>query len=335
MNIVITGDVMLGRLVDQYIIQNPRVDAGYVWGDLLRFFHNANIRLINLECVIAASGEPWEPLTKVFHFRAHPRAIEALKAANIDFASLANNHSLDYGMQALEECLELLNRSGIAHAGAGSNRVLAQEPAILERNDSTIAVLSVTDNEPLWEAKESVPGVFFVDYDSGSLLERYRSEVERAMEKVRAACDTVFVSAHVGPNWGPPSQAVQMLAHQLIDMGADCYWGHSNHTPQGIEIYRDKPILYSTGDFIDDYAVDHLERNDLSFLFVFDVKGSSWKLTLIPTKISQFQANRVYGEEAEYVMSRMEKASRAFDTDVRREDTVLSIMGSESMPDIA
>jgi len=329
MKIAITGDVMLGRLVDEYIIQNPQLDAGYVWGNCLQLLHNADIRLINLECVIADSGEPWEPFTKAFHFRAHPRAIEALKAAKVDFVSLANNHSLDYGVQALEECLELLGRAGIAHAGAGSNRALAQEPAILKKDGSTVAVLSITDNEPLWEAKESAPGVFFIDYDSGGLLERYRSHVEQAMERARTSCDTVIVSAHVGPNWGPPSRAIQAVAHQLIDVGADCYWGHSNHTPQGIEIYRGKPILYSTGDFIDDYAVNKVDRNDLSFLFMFELEGPSWKLTLFPTKISEFRVNRVYGEEAEYVMSRMEKASRAFGTNIRREDNALFVMGSD------
>ncbi len=329
MKIAITGDVMLGRLVDQHIIQDPQVDAGYVWGDCLQFLHSADIRLVNLECVISACGEPWEPFTKAFHFRTRPRAIEVLKAAKVDFVSLANNHSLDYGAQALEECLQLLDCAGIAHAGAGSNRALAEEPAILKKHGSTVAVISITDNEPLWGAKESVPGVFFIDYDAGGLLERYRLQVKQAMERAReSSCDIIIVSAHVGPNWGPPSKAIQAVAHQLIDMGVDCYWGHSNHTPQGIEIYRGKPLLYSTGDFIDDYAVDHIERNDLSFLFVLELDGRSWKLTLIPTKIFKFRANRVYGEESELVMSRMENASRAFGTDIHRADDALSVIGS-------
>jgi len=64
---------------------------------------------------------------------------------------------------------------------------------------------------------------------------------------------------------------MRALAYQIIDLGADLYWGHSNHTPQGIELYKGKAILYSTGDFIDDYAVDSAERNDLSFLMVLEL----------------------------------------------------------------
>ena len=59
----------------------------------------------------------------------------------------------------------------------------------------------------------------------------------------------VIISAHIGPNWGEPSPAMRRLAYELLDLGGDVYWGHSNHTPQGVEIYKDKVIMYSTGDF--------------------------------------------------------------------------------------
>ena len=64
----------------------------------------------------------------------------------------------------------------------------------------------------------------------------------------------------------------------IICTGKDVYWGHSNHTPQGIELYKDKAILHSTGDFIDDYAVDPTERNDLSFLFQLDLQDGQGDL---------------------------------------------------------
>jgi len=61
------------------------------------------------------------------------------------------------------------------------------------------------------------------------------------------------------------------FGHLLIDSGADIVFGHSCHVFQGIEIYRGRPILYSTGDFIDDYAADGIERNDESFIFLIEI----------------------------------------------------------------
>ncbi|MBI5115279.1 CapA family protein [Candidatus Poribacteria bacterium] len=320
MKLVITGDVMLGRLVDQHVIRKTDMSSEYVWGDCMDLFYEADLRLTNLECVISSLGEPWRPLEKAFHFRAHPRAIEALTAAQIDFVSLANNHTLDYGTEALVECLFLLERAGITHAGAGRNKTEAEAPAFLDAKGSTVAVISVTDNEPSWEAKDSTPGTFYVDYGPKGLTAPYRSYVERAIAKVRDRADLLIVSAHVGPNWGPPSRAMQALAHELVDMGFDMFWGHSNHAPLPVEIYQKRPILYGTGDFIDDYAVDRRERNDLSFLFALDWQDNGWRLTLYPTKIKGFQANRVYGEEAALVMDRMALGSRVFGTDVHRMD---------------
>jgi len=325
MKIAITGDVMLGRLVNQAAIEIPDFDPAYVWGDCMQPLLAADLRLINLECVIATYGQKWRPHEKAFHFRAHPRAIEVLRAARIDFASLANNHILDYDAEALRECLRLLNVTGIAHAGAGESRQQAQKPAIIKRNGLTMEIISLTDNEPEWEAKDAAPGTFYIDYDSGGLRPQYRAYVQQAMQDARRASDILVISAHVGPNWGAPSQAIRALAHELIDMGADCYWGHSNHTPQGMEIYCGKPILYATGDFIDDYAVAPRERNDLSFLFVLDWNSPDWELTMVPTKISDFQVNRVSGEEAAFVMDRMENLSQAFNTSMRRDGQTLTV----------
>ena len=104
MKITLTGDVMLGRLVDQYVIQNRSVRPEALWGDVLPAMSGADIRLINLECVISDRGDEWRPKTKAFHFRARPRAVDFLIAAKINGVTLANNHVLDYGPEALLDC---------------------------------------------------------------------------------------------------------------------------------------------------------------------------------------------------------------------------------------
>jgi poly-gamma-glutamate synthesis protein (capsule biosynthesis protein) len=335
--IALTGDVMLGRLVDQYMVRNSTVSPASIWGDVLPLMLSAGVRAINLECVISSKGAKWKPLTKAFHFRAHPRAIEFLRAASIDCVTLANNHVLDYGAEALEECIQLLDRAGIKHAGAGANLAQAMEPALLTTPEDTIAVVALTDNEPEWEATASRPGVFYIMYDKQGLLEPYRSRVRQAIARARSLAGLVIVSAHVGPNWGKPSAAMQALAHQIIDFGADVYWGHSNHAPQGIQFVHRRPILYSTGDFVDDYAVDPIERNDLCFLFCLHVeRGRTSKIVLYPTAIEDFRVRRAQGEEVRFLMQRITSLSAEFGTQVLVRDGIaeVDVLGLDE-PDVS
>jgi poly-gamma-glutamate synthesis protein (capsule biosynthesis protein) len=321
--IALTGDVMLGRLVDQYVIQNRSVRPEAVWGDVLPVMVGADCRLINLECVISSEGEKWHPATKAFHFRARPRAIEFLRAAKLDVVTLANNHVLDYGPEALLDCLSLLDRAGIKRAGAGKSLEESLTPASLELSEARVAVVALTDNEPEWEAGQAKPGVNYIAYGERGLEEPYRSRIGQVLSSARRQAELVIVSAHVGPNWGAPSRAMRSLAYQLLDMGADLYWGHSNHTPQGIELYKGKAILYSTGDFIDDYMVDKAERNDLSFLFMIETEKNRVKqITLHPTRIEDLGVRQANEQEWQFLARTMRTKCQAFGTGVETEGQV-------------
>jgi len=323
MKIALTGDVMLGRLVNDEVILNSRLPPATVWGDVLPLFLEADLRFVNLECVISQRGQKWQPEQKAFHFRASPRAIEVLQAARIDAVTLANNHILDYGPEALLECLTFLDRAGIPHTGAGRNLRDALNPMLIEFTGNRVALIALTDNEPAWEASERQPGVNHVAYNRRGLLEPYRTRMAEAISFARGHAEFVIISAHVGPNWGVPSPAMQALAHHLLDLGADLYWGHSNHTPQGIELYKGKAILYSTGDFIDDYAVDPTERNDLSFLFLLEIhNGRLENLHLHPTRIDNCRVGIATGRDAAHLERHMQAKCAAFGTTLTFQDHV-------------
>lgn len=326
MQIALTGDVMLGRLVDQYVIQNRSVPPQALWSDVLPIMLAADCRLINLECVISSQGEEWHPTTKEFHFRASPRALEFLQAAKIDGVTLANNHVMDFGTEALLDCLTLLDRTGIKRTGAGATLQEALIPAVFGLPQGRIAVVALTDNEPEWEATGTKPGVNYVAYNERGLMEPYRSRMAQTLSLARRQADLVIASAHVGPNWGAPSRAMQALAHDLIDMGADLYWGHSNHTPQGIELYKGKAILYSAGDFVDDYMVDKDERNDLSFLFVLEgEKGCIGRIRLNPVRIEDLGVRLANEQEWQFLTRTMQAKCKAFGTTMKVEGPVGTI----------
>lgn len=329
MKIALTGDVMLGRMVDQFVIQNRSVRPEDLWSDVLPIMLAADCRLINLECVISSQGEAWHPETKAFHFRAHPRALDFLRAARIDGVTLANNHVLDFGTDALLDCLTLLDRTGIKRTGAGATLQDALNPVLFGLPQGRIAVVALTDNEPDWEAAGTKPGVNYVAYHDRGLVEPYRSRMAKVLSSVRRQADLVIVSAHVGPNWGAPSRAIQALARDLLDMGADFYWGHSNHTPQGIECYKGKAILYSAGDFIDDYMVDKDERNDLSFLFMLEVeKNRIGRIRLYPVRIEDLAVRLANEQEWQFLTRTMQAKCKVFGTtmDIEEQSGTVSVM---------
>ena len=313
----LTGDIMLGRLVDQYVVQNLALPPETIWGDVLPLLRSADFRLGNLECVVSDKGKKWQPLFKPFHFRASPRAMEILRAASFDCVTLANNHVLDYGPEAFLDCLDRLRQADFLFTGAGATLSEALIPAFLQSNRFKMAVLALTDNEPKWEATPSKPGINYVAYNERGLLPPYRERIASAVTQAKQQAQLVIVSAHIGPNWGAPSSAIQALAHQLLDLGVDVYWGHSNHTPQGIEIVGKKVILYSTGDFVDDYAVDPVERNDLSFLFALEINFKQiQRILLYPIRIEHFQVRQAKGSESAFLQRTMNAKCADFGSNI-------------------
>ena len=323
--IAFTGDVMLGRLVNDYVILGEKPST-YVWGDMLDLLKKADSRVINLENAIASSGKPWSKTPKVFFYRANPKAIEVLKAANISYVTLANNHVLDYDEEAFLETLEHLEKNNIPYAGAGRNISEAEKPAFLTAGGIKIAIIAFTDNMPEWAATKTSPGVNYIEV---SMDEKNFGILRKSIKEAKNKSDIVIVSAHWGPNMRQkPTRSFKGFAHAVIDAGADIFHGHSAHIFQGIEIYKGKLIMYDTGDFVDDYAVDEELRNDQTFLFLVTMnKNKIEKVELMPGLISYMQVNKAKGSDFEEITNKMIKLSEEMETKmIKKEDRLVVIL---------
>ena len=299
------GDVMIGRTVNEKIDQTS---YSYPWGNVQSLLYKNDFNIINLETTLTTSTAK---IPKVFNFKATPDKVQTLTEGNITLATVANNHILDFFLEGMYETLTTLDNSGIKHVGAGKNEAEARKPAILEGKGIKIGILGCTDNEPTWAAEPDKPGTNYIKVGD-------TTRIKKDIQKLKKRVDIVIVSIHWGPNFREkPNPYFVDFAHTLIDSGADIIHGHSAHILQGIEIYKDKLIMYDTGDFIDDYAVNPLLRNDYSALFLVCVsKEGVHRLQLIPVIIKDMQVNKAYGKEYQAIIDRIRKLSQEFGTKV-------------------
>lgn len=311
----LTGDVMIGRLVNKAIVLKGYT---YPWGDVLPLLRNTDLNIINLETTLTQNTTE---VSKTFNFKATPDKVQTLLEAKITAANIANNHILDYASGGLAETIRTLKAAGILYTGAGMTEQEATQPCLITHRNLKIALLGFTDNEPSWRAQGADCGTNYINLASA----QDRQRAFTAVQHLREEADLLIVSIHWGPNMREePTEPFIDFAHQLISQGADIIHGHSAHIFQGIEVYQNKLILYDTGDFIDDYIVNPVLRNDLSFLFLLEIRHTQIHgLTLIPVIINKCQVNQATGDVYQWCLRRMQHLSSKFDTAISDEGTLL------------
>ena len=312
--VALAGDTMLGRGVARALATTP--PEALVAPEVRAAIGQADLVVLNLECCISDRGRPWDAPGKPFFFRAPLRAVELLALLGTDCVTLANNHALDYGVEALADTLNLLAAAGIATVGAGTDLEQARRPTILATGGLRVAVLGVTDHPPDFAAGPDRPGVAFADLG--------RRVPDWLLERIRAAdAEVVLVTPHWGPNMtSEPVGHVRRAAAALVDAGATLVAGHSAHVPHGVA----GRVLYDLGDFLDDYRVDPRLRNDLGLLFLVTLDAAGpLRLEALPLKLEFCHTRLASGEDAAWMRRRFRSACAALDTTVDEEADRLAV----------
>ena len=364
--VFLCGDVMPGRGIDQVLpfpgdprlyepsmnsatayvelaeqasgpIRRP-VEFSHIWGDALEEFQREapQAKVINLETTITRSATPWQD--KEVHYKMSPDNIPCLTAAGIDCCVLANNHMLDWGIPGLLDTLEVLDKAGIKHAGAGRNLREAQAPAILTNGEHCKVIVfslgSLTSGIPAeWSAREDRPGLNMIETPLKDTIRSLATEIGN----IKRQGDVVIVSIHWGGNWGykiPSSQ--KMLAHRLVEeTGLDILHGHSSHHVKAIEVYKNRLIFYGCGDFFNDYeGIGGYEdyRGDLGLMYFTDVDpgtGCLLALRMIPTHVRRFRVNRASEVDSKWLEDLLNREGKRFGTRVTRSaENILTLQWS-------
>ncbi|MGH2945742.1 MAG: CapA family protein [Solirubrobacteraceae bacterium] len=287
LTLALTGDTMLGRGVARAIAAGDEVlDA-----EVVALAATADLFLLNLECCISERGEPWAAPGKPFFFRAPPRAAELLAEWGVDCVTLANNHALDYGPEALLDTFAHLEAAGIAWVGAGVDERAARAAHAV----GDVAVVAATDHPADFAAGPDTAGVAYAALANG------------VPEWLRGAAQGAIVLVHWGPNMTrAPVPHVRRAAGALVDAGATLVAGHSAHVPHGAA----RRTLYDLGDFLDDYAVDEHLRNDLGLLFLVTIENGGVTAEAVPLALDFCRTRLAHGADAALVADRFAEASQ-------------------------
>jgi poly-gamma-glutamate capsule biosynthesis protein CapA/YwtB (metallophosphatase superfamily) len=347
------GDVMTGRGIDQ-ILPHPcdpqlhesychsardyvalaeeangklphNVDCAYPWGDALAVLNRfqPDARIINLETAVTSSEDAW-PRKEVL-YRMHPDNLGCITSARIDCCVLANNHSLDWGRAGLEETLATLHHAGIGTAGAGPDLPSAAAPAIISLGGGTRLLVYAYGAESggvpsMWAATARRSGVNFLS----EITARRAEAIGEHISAERRAGDLVVVSLHWGPNWGfDVGEDERAFAHRLIDTGAaQIVYGHSSHHVKGMEVYRERLILYGCGDFLNDYegiGGDRRYRADLALMYfplIDSESGAVLEMAAMPMQIRRFQSRHAENEGASWLRTTLSRECGKFGANV-------------------
>ena len=301
------GDVMFAGNVADLL---ARHGYDYPYRHVRGLLDAADVTVANLETPVTEAGEPQ---TKEYVYRSSPAALPALREAGVDLVTLANNHSMDYGIPGLLDTMAYLDRAGIAYVGAGRNIDEAYTPKTLDIRGVRAAFVGLTRvySEPWWQAGRD-PGVAGT-YD-------YRlPQALNAIRRAKSEADLVVVYVH----WGverreTPADYQRELARRYVDAGADLVVGSHPHVLQGFERYKGKWIAYSLGNFI--FTVNRYEPTWDSMVLRATCRPAdgSCALRVFPVSVAKAASPvPMEGEEALRVLRKLSALSSELGAAVR------------------
>lgn len=288
----LVGDILLDRGVGAQIAAKG---LEYPCEKVRVTLRQADIVYGNLECPLTLEGTPLLKNRNLV-FKADPDHAGMLKNTGFTILNLANNHTMDYGRQGLENTLDALAKEGIRATGGGSSRDKAHAPVFVKESGLTLGFLGFSAFPP--------EGYFYLE----NRPDIARVDKERIWDTIREAreqCDFLVVSFHWGKEFDfLASKEQKLLAHLAVDSGADAVVGHHPHVLQGMEMYKGKLIAYSLGNFVFDRQIPKGTDETVIVNLTVTRKGIDG-VELIPVRINDCQPAVAKGQDALHILDRL------------------------------
>lgn len=246
LTVAMCGDIMMGTTYPT--VRLPANDGADIFADVKQLFLDADLSAGNLEGVICEGGACTKDTGKAnnYAFRMPESYAHLLKEAGFDYLNLANNHTNDFGTYGLLRTQEVLDSQGIRYSGLPDC-----ESAVIEKDGIRYGVCSFGHN-------------------AYTLKHTDTASVTRILTDLRPQCDILVVTFHGGAEGakfshlpdGPETYLgenrgdLRTFAHRCIDLGADVVFGHGPHVTRAVELYNDRLIAYSLGNFCTTFGVN-------------------------------------------------------------------------------
>jgi poly-gamma-glutamate synthesis protein (capsule biosynthesis protein) len=276
-----------------------------------KIVQDADVAFVNLENPIAnpTRFEPYRLTSESFW-------VKALSHTGIDIVNIANNHCFDAEEVGLLQTLSLLEEAGIKYTGVGRNLGRARRGAVTEINGLKIAWLGYTHKM----ARVTLSYAAARDNRVGC-LPLDPAIIRQDIINARKHADVVIVTPHWGvANYHRTPENIKGLGRWMIDAGADAVLGQGPHLYQGIEVYKNKPIIYSMGTFV--FGIWYKVWKDNIMVKLYLENGKPQRLVIIPIagiRNELFQPYVLKGERANKLLRHMAELSKPYGTNIRIE----------------
>ncbi len=280
LNLTFTGDVFLNRgVADELLLHGDSLLLNSI-----KAFSTRDYFIINYEGTFSKTRQPQDTGYK---FRANHKLASLLKLAGVTHASVANNHSFDYGKEGFKTTLKILEQNNITPLGVGCH------PVILKKGKDQCAILaaSLTTNKKNFCL---------------SSADRLKENVQQF--KTLHPNTPLILFLHWGLELQPrPEQWQVNLAKELARLGADAIIGHHPHVLQGIEFIGHVPVFYSLGNFLADAF---LPSTDESIIVNMSVKDKIKATHIVPISLKKYFPKRISQEKQINIIRHLLQYSR-------------------------
>lgn len=310
------GDTLLCRRIERDTLKSNNFT--YAFGDMPPLMKQLDLFFCNLECQISDVGEKMDKgEQKPYHFRARPEMVKALVESGIDIVTIANNHGMDYGPEALLQTIELCRNNGIEIVGGGRNAAEAAAPGFVEAAGLRIGFVGFQSTNTMMNAGPDTAGVNAVRYQES---EHFLTAVKTALIKARKQADLVVFTIHWGPNYRQvPTNRQRLITRKILDMGYDVFIAHSAHQFLAVEIYNGKPVIHDAGNFVVDFYPVEPYWNDRNLMCVLHFTGTKLQyIEAIPIYRSGTVTNFADGDIAGNIADRFSNMCAALGTKVEK-----------------
>lgn len=318
------GDVNLGR---RQHYRTAKLGAEKVLN--IPVLRESHLSLINLECVVTTQGEQGVDKGEggPYYYRARPEMLEVLVRAGVDVVTTANNHSGDYGSDGLLDQQRWLAATGIEQIGSGENLESAFRPLFRQFGALRLALMAVDATQQSFAVTGNNPGTAYLSLQDTTAWQQMKHRIDRARE----TADIVLVCVHWGANHAVhPSESQIAAGHALIDAGADAVLGASAHRLHGVELYRQRPIIYDAGDLLFD-AVRSSPKYGGIFQLELSNKGVE-RIIFVPVEVGFGHSWQAEGSRAQNILNLFTKRCQPFNTRFESNDDGTAVLEIHSTP---